>query len=634
VVASVGALAIGTAVGTSGAGAATAHVSLARSRPGFAASARDLGAAPANRRVDFEVALAVPNAAALSAEAQAVSSPSSASFRHFLTAAQFRDQYAPSVADVDAVSSWVRSAGLKVASVASSRLSVEATGTMAQAERLVGTSLHLYAYQGRQLAAPVADYQVPSDLQSKVTGIVDLDDGALLRRPADAEPGPPAGVRYGVQPCSQYYGQKAATDKPEAYGKSWPYTICGYTAKQYESAFGLSSAIASGHDGRGVTVAITDAYAAPTMLADTQRWSHDNGIPQFANGQFKQDIPKPNGFGLESECGPQGWYGEETLDVESVHAMAPGAKVLYVGGKDCAGGLDRAWASVIDDQKASVITDSWTDNGENVSQGTRNFFSNELQEAATTGITVMFSSGDDGDQSTTIGKSVNYPTSDPWATGIGGTSTEIGANGKTVFQDGWSNSYATLAGKQWKPKPPGAYSSGSGGGTSVVFAQPFYQAGVVPTSISEYKGKTPMRAVPDVSMPGDPNTGLRIGETQVFGKQTFYSTYRLGGTSLSSPLFAGVVADAIGYNGSAIGFINPLLYQKINTSAITDVQHSSSPEATVRTNFTNNLNGNQGYTYLLQTIGVPTHIFTLPGYDDMTGVGTPNGQFFLQAMKY
>jgi subtilase family serine protease len=59
---------------------------------------------------------------------------------------------------------------------------------------------------------------------------------------------------------------------------------------------------------------------------------------------------------------PQGWYGEETLDVESVHAMAPGANIVFVGGKNCGGGLDTAWASVIDNHLASVLTDSWNDN--------------------------------------------------------------------------------------------------------------------------------------------------------------------------------------------------------------------------------------------------------------------------------
>jgi subtilase family serine protease len=632
----VGALVAVTGWSATGASATSATMSMAKSRPAFAATARDLGRVSSSKPVDFEVLLALPDAAAVQAEVAAVSTPSSSSFRHFLSADQFRVQYAPSAASVAKVSAWVRSAGLSVVSVASSRLYVEVKGTMSQAEHLVGTTLDTYSYQGRQLAAPVSDYKIPTELGATVAGIVDLDDSAQLQHPAASLPGPPPGARYGVEPCSDFYGQKAATDKPDAYGKTQPYTICGYNAKQYESAFGLSQSIAKGNDGHGVTVAITDAYAAPTILADAQKWSRQNGIQTFQPGQFAQDVPDPTGYNLFDECGPQGWYGEETLDVESVHAMAPGAKVLYVGGSNCAGGLDKAWASTIDGHKASVITNSWTDTGENLPAGAQNFFNEFLQEAGTTGITVMFSTGDSGDQSQTVGgKSVNFPASSPWATGIGGTSTEIGSNGKIVFQDGWSSSYSTLKGDAWTPAPPGVYSSGGGGGTSVAYKQPFYQVGVVPTSISQYgKAKTPMRAVPDVSMPGDPNTGLRIGETQVFGKRTYYDTYRLGGTSLSSPLFAGVVADAIQFTGSAVGFINPVLYSHVGTTALTDVVHASDTEATVRTNYTNSLNDNAGFTYLLQTIGVPTHIFTLPGYDDMTGVGTPNGVFFLKAMKY
>ena len=337
----------------------------------------------------------------------------------------------------------------------------------------------------------------------------------------------------------------------------------------------------------------------------------------------------------KAECGPQGWYGEETLDVESVHAMAPGANVLFVGAKNCAGGLNKAWASVIDQHLASVETDSWLFGPEDlVSTNQINFFNEFLIEAANTGVTVQFSSGDSGDQAdTSYGKSVDFPASSPWATGVGGTSTEIGATGNIVFQTGWSNYYSQLNGHTWTPKPPGVFSSGAGGGTSIDFTQPFYQVGLVPISISEYYGSTPMRAVPDISMPADPNTGLRIGQTQVFPKGTHYATYRLGGTSLSSPLFAGVLADAIQDTGSAVGFINPLLYEVSETSAISDVLPTSSPQSTVRTNYTNELNKSHGYFYELQTIGVPTQIATLKGYDDMTGVGTPNGVAFLKAMR-
>jgi hypothetical protein len=77
-----------------------------------------------------------------------------------------------------------------------------------------------------------------------------------------------------------------------------------------------------------------------------------------------------------------------------------------------------------------------------------------------------------------------------------------------------------------------------------------------------------------------------------------------------------------------------LLYRDIDTSAITDVTAPSTPEATVRTNLTNPADKTSPLTWLLQTIDVPTTIYSAPGYDDQTGVGTPNGLYFLQAMKY
>jgi subtilase family serine protease len=616
--------------------AASSTVELAASQPAFVASAHNLGATSKSTKVNFEVLLAIPNQAGLQAAIQAISTPGNAQFRHFLTTTDFRNTYSPSTASVAAAASWVRSYGLKVSSVAPSRLYLQVTGTMGQAEHMVGTNLNNYSYKGKVLAEPTGSYRIPAKLASVVSGIVDLDSSSLLNTPADTLPGPPPGSRYGVQPCSAYYGQKKASTLPEAYGKVSTYTICGYNAKQYESAFGLTPEIAQGIDGTGVTVAITDAYAAPTILSDADTWSQQNGIPEFAPGQFTQNLPAPNGYNQEPECGPQGWYGEETLDVEAVHAMAPGANVLFVGGANCGQGLNTAWASVIDNHLASVETDSWTNDGENESSGFINFFNEYLEQAAVTGITVQFSSGDSGDNLPpgSAGKpTVNYPASNPYATAVGGTSTEIGKNGQIVFETGWSNYYSTLENGAWTPAPPGTYSSGSGGGTSHVFKQPFYQKGVVPATISKYDEKSPMRAVPDVSMPGDPNTGLRVGETQTFPNGTYYSTYRIGGTSLSSPLLAGVVADAIQYNGSAIGFINPLLYRNVDTSAITDPT-AVTDQTTVRTNFTNDLNKQDGYTTLLQTIGVPTDIYTGNGYDDMTGVGTPNGVYFFEAMKY
>jgi len=94
------------------------------------------------------------------------------------------------------------------------------------------------------------------------------------------------------------------------------------------------------------------------------------------------------------------------------------------------------------------------------------------------------------------------------------------------------------------------------------------------------------------------------------------------------------VADAVQYNAADIGFINPLLYRDIDTTAITDVTAPATPQATVRTNLANPSKPSSPLTWELQTIDVPTTIYAAPGYDDQTGVGTPNGVYFLQAMKY
>ena len=156
----------------------------------------------------------------------------------------------------------------------------------------------------------------------------------------------------------------------------------------------------------------------------------------------------------------------------------------------------------------------------------------------------------------------------------------------------------------------------------MLYAQPFYQVGKVPASISKFYGSTPMRAVPDISMPGDPNTGFEVGETQVFPHGTFWDQYRIGGTSLSSPLLAGVVAVANQRAHHKLGFINPLYYHLLGTRALHDIVAPHSPVAQVRTDFANFLNAAQGKLFRLQTVDVQSStLHDTRGYDDETGVG-------------
>jgi subtilase family serine protease len=207
-----------------------------------------------------------------------------------------------------------------------------------------------------------------------------------------------------------------------------------------------------------------------------------------------------------------------------------------------ASGLDDAWAGAIDNHIADVITNSWTngvDDLPDLGAAYVAFYQQFSLEAALTGITVNFSAGDSGDHTSggtdLASKTVEFPADLPYVTGVGGTSILIGKRGEWLGEFGWQNAYSTLSAGAWSPNPPGNYSSGGGGGTSQLFAQPFYQVDNVPASISQYYGGSPMRAVPDIAMAGDPNTGFEVGQTQVFPDGTYWDQFRLGGTSLSSP---------------------------------------------------------------------------------------------------
>ena len=121
-----------------------------------------------------------------------------------------------------------------------------------------------------------------------------------------------------------------------------------------------------------MTVAVVDAYAAPTILSDANTYARRHGDDAFGRGQFSQIVQRPQRYGYDDTvngdlCGEQGWYGEETLDVEAVHGMAPGANVLYVGGRCCDDfDLNDAVQTIVDHRLADVVTNSYGDIGEDL----------------------------------------------------------------------------------------------------------------------------------------------------------------------------------------------------------------------------------------------------------------------------
>ena len=198
-----------------------------------------------------------------------------------------------------------------------------------------------------------------------------------------------------------------------------------------------------------------------------------------------------------------------------------------------------------------------------------------------------------------------------------------------------------LTNNAWDPAPldnvwnPGLLSAWwyGGGGTSPLFVQPWWQQNVVPSSIANYFSSTPGRAVPDVALDADPTTGMLVGQTQTWSDgSTSCDTYRLGGTSLSCPLFAGMMALADQKAGKALGFANPALYAAAGTAAYRDIVDPANPMAAGRADYNNGENANDGVTYSLRTLNFTGTLHTIKGYDEVTGVGTPNAQAWLDAL--
>src|SRR3954451_5549483 len=154
--------------------------------------------------------------------------------------------------------------------------------------------------------------------------------------------------------------------------------------------------------------------------------------------------------------------------------MAPDANVAYYGAKSCFDkDLAESLRTVVDDNKASIVTNSW---GEPESAESPEFvvaFEQIFQQGAMQGISFMFSSGDSGDEVDNTGtKQADYPASDPWITSVGGTSTGIGPAGNLQFQTGWGTDKYSLADGAWSFV---GYLYGAGGGYSGLFSRPDWQ---------------------------------------------------------------------------------------------------------------------------------------------------------------
>jgi subtilase family serine protease len=253
-----------------------------------------------------------------------------------------------------------------------------------------------------------------------------------------------------------------------------------------------------------------------------------------------------------------------------------------------------------------------------------------LLRAAAEGVSMLFASGDSS--------GVETPAIDPYATAVGGTTLGIGLKDPRDFETGWSDNGYVDTGTGWfNDGEIGA----AGGGQSLLWAQPAYQRGVVPKSLATPPGNRGglVRTTPDISALADPFTGFAVGLLNFNGQgePTSYFETSYGGTSVATPLVAGMVADAE-QGQRPFGFLNPALYRLAGTKAIHDALPITSKTPAVDRGVVCDaaqcgLLGlaefdDQSYSMLGYTGQV-----TRKGYDTMTGIGTPNGQNFINALR-
>jgi len=626
--------------------ASSARTPIAGTHPSWAnASTRVSPKAVITGTVDVRVYLAGHNQAGLAAYAKAVSTPGNALYGHYLTPSQVMAAYGPTSAQVSAVQKWLTESSLTVTNVKDEMGGyVEVTGSVQDAVKAFGTTFGMFkGPDGKKDRAPAQTATAPAGVAGDVLAVSGLDTASHFAKPTDELP--PPGPNYWVAPpCSQYYGQKIATDKPSAYGAKQPYNVCGYTPRQIRGAYGVSQ---SGMTGKGATVAIVDAYASPTMPGDANQYAAVTGDKPFAPGQYKQVLAPNFAFTAANQCDAPLWYGEQTLDIEAVHGMAPDANVVYFGAASCTDqDLGDALSLIVSNHSADIVSDSW---GEPADLAViLPVYEQLFRAGAAEGIGFFFSSGDSGYENPAEDPGsdmtqTDYPAESPNVTSVGGTSLAIGKSNNYEFETSWGTLLDPLAanGKHWQYPPPGKYpdfyGGSGGGGVSFDFTQPSYQKGIVPNSLATRLpngtiNATPMRVEPDVAALADPSTGILVGQTtlQPNGTSFAFSLSRIGGTSVSCPIFAGIEADAQQAAGHVLGFANPAIYQRFGTSAFRDVtDHPLGPGhlAEVRNNYTDPFTKTGPLVTFLRTLGIngegTAALPAVKGYDDATGVGSP-----------
>jgi subtilase family serine protease len=652
-----------SAVGGYQANALSAH----NVSPGLRLAA-DQGAVASDTEQTLTVFLKIPNQAAFDAAVSERYDPKSANYHKWFTDADFA-KYAPTAADFKTVQDTLTKHGLAVVSVDPHNFSIRVHGKTSAVESAFQTDLHTFTYKNTVFQAHVRDAELAGgagDLVGSVAGLERHNVKPLFTIAKNPKTNLPLAKKKIAKPAdigSTLVGSINETPTTAAalatyttpgaslpigvyYGTTYnqnPTKVISYAPAALQSHYGLTPLIGQGYDGTGQTIALVEAYGYDAAESDANAAAKAWGLPPLTSANFS--VIYPEGPPLDPDAADLvGWTDEIALDIQSAHAIAPGAKILVVAsaGQDNEDQI-ASLQYIITNKLATTVSSSWENDDEIIAgPAEENAFNEVLEVGAAAGISFQFSSGDGGDLGlgTPVG-SVGVPSNAPYATAVGGTSILTNPAGGKRIVTGWGTdlAYVNLGGPTDPPTEFSFFEFGAGGGESAFFSKPAWQA-TLPGS---------GRQVPDVSALADPFTGFAIVVTE---EGTQYAEAGIGGTSLASPIFTAIWAIAQQYNGGPIGHageaVTNLKAGQITDVVGTSVLESSNVSGTVydssgatfyssdalfadaalgqtQTDFASALWPLASDEAIAISFGTDSSLTVTPGWDNVTGWGEPNG---------
>ncbi|MGC9072097.1 MAG: S53 family peptidase [Acidilobus sp.] len=498
--------------------------------------------------------------------------------------------FAPSEQELQAVEDYLSSQGFSIIYVSPDRLSVMAAAPASVVEGIFGTKLGLYeAPDGTVFYAPEGTPVIPAPLQGTV--VVGLTNRTAFR-PQFIVAGELKGhqiVPFNLTGLSIPLLNRLSEVVPEQQAFAGLY----YTPADFEGAYNVTPIM--GYS-QGASIAIIDAYGDPEIYQDVYTFDQIFGLP-IVNLTIIPIGPYHPSLGVMT-----GWDIETALDVEAAQTMAPYAHIYLVVAANNGNALLEAIDYVVSTDLADVVSMSWglPENLWATSGAYTSFPAFYLNYAfadyyfalgSAEGISFFASSGDEGafDLTPTTYGAVLFPSSSPFVTAVGGTTLYVNVtSGYLGFLD-TTGSYLTET--AWSVSPLYGIEVASTGGYSSFFPKPWYQSGVVQGNY---------RTTPDVSADANPYTG--------FVEILYGIPVVIGGTSLASPLWAGIAADIDGYVGMKLGLLNPLLYEVYKSPSL------------------------YAKAFHQVTFGYNGYYLAGPGYNLVTGLGSPNAGELAQAI--